>query len=411
MTITADGAGGADNTGTPCSVTGTGGSGARVVTTLPQTTAPTTFTVNVGGTGGKGCNGTATGGAGGFNGGAPGGGISATGFQAEGPGGGGASSVSAGGSLLVVAGGGGAAGGTGQGSTGGNGGNGSNGTTADATAGTAGTATGPGASPGQGGGGGSTSTSTGGTSGAAGSAPPCSATNGGPGGGFSGATVGTGGTGGSIDGGCAATRTGAGGGGGGGYFAGGGGGSGAVNSRGTSAGGGGGGGGSSFATPSGTGTSFALSTIGTANNNGQVIISYTLPPPTLAITKTHTAKFIQGKQATYTITVSNTGPGATDSSAVTVRDTLPPGLTALSITGTGWNCTRTTLTCNRSNLLAAGSSYPPITLKVKISCHAKRHVTNTATVTGGGDTTTHPATDPTTIKRNEHCHHDEHNHR
>ncbi|MFF2327679.1 MULTISPECIES: hypothetical protein [unclassified Streptomyces] len=409
VTITADGAGGADNTGTPCSVTGTGGSGARVVTTLPQTTAPTTFTVNVGGTGGKGCNGTATGGAGGFNGGAPGGGISVTGFQAEGPGGGGASSVSTGGSLLVVAGGGGAAGGTGQGSTGGNGGNG--GTTPDATGGTAGSATGPGASPGQGGGGGSTSTSTGGAPGAAGSAPPCIATNGGAGGGFSGATVGTGGTGGSIDGGCAATRTGAGGGGGGGYFAGGGGGSGAVNNRGTSAGGGGGGGGSSFTTPSGTGTSIALSTIGTANNNGQVIISYTLPPPTLAITKTHTGKFIQGKQATYTITVGNTGPGPTDSSAVTVHDTLPPGLTALSMTGTGWNCTRTTLTCDRSDLLVAGSSYPPITLKVKISCHAKRHVTNTATVTGGGDTTTHTATDPTTIERNEHCHHDEHDHR
>ncbi|MFE2709922.1 hypothetical protein ACFXI6_45550, partial [Streptomyces mirabilis] len=47
VTITADGAGGADNTGTPCSVTGTGGTGARVVTTLPQTAAPTTFTINV----------------------------------------------------------------------------------------------------------------------------------------------------------------------------------------------------------------------------------------------------------------------------------------------------------------------------------------------------------------------------
>ncbi|GAA3016153.1 hypothetical protein GCM10010519_52780 [Streptomyces lactacystinicus] len=44
VTITADGAGGADNTGTSCSVTGTGGTGARVVTTLPQTTAPTTVT-------------------------------------------------------------------------------------------------------------------------------------------------------------------------------------------------------------------------------------------------------------------------------------------------------------------------------------------------------------------------------
>ncbi|MFC5643180.1 Ig-like domain repeat protein [Kitasatospora cinereorecta] len=275
VTITADGAGGADNSGTACSVTGTGGTGARVVTTLPQTTSPMTVTINVGGTGGKGCNGSGTGGTGGFNGGAPGGGIPVLNFRAEGPGGGGASSVSAG-SFLVVAGGGGAAGGTGGSLPGGSGGNG--GTTPDASGGTDGSATGNGAA-GHGGGGGSTSTTTGGAGGAAGSVQSCSATPGGPGGGFAGTTVGTGGTGGSIDGGCAATATGAGGGGGGGYFAGGGGGSGAVNNTGTAASGGGGGGGSSFATPTGTGTSYTASTVGTANHNGQVIISYTVGKP------------------------------------------------------------------------------------------------------------------------------------
>ncbi|MFG2916871.1 Ig-like domain repeat protein [Kitasatospora sp. NPDC048298] len=276
VTITADGAGGADNTGTPCSVTGAGGTGARVVTTLPKTTVPMTFTIDVGGTGGKGCNGNGTGGAGGFNGGAPGGTYPASGFQYEGAGGGGASSVSAGGSLLVVAGGGGAAGGTGASRAGGNGGNGG---TSDATGGTAGSATGPGASPGQGGGGGSTSTTTGGAGGAGGSVSFCGVTNGGSGSGFSGAAVGTGGAGGSIGAGCALTIIGAGGGGGGGYFAGGGGGSGAVNNLGTAASGGGGGGGSSFATPSGTGTGYSASTIGTANNNGRVTITYTVGQP------------------------------------------------------------------------------------------------------------------------------------
>ncbi|MFF2146727.1 hypothetical protein [Kitasatospora sp. NPDC058190] len=399
VTITADGAGGADNTGTPCSVTGTGGTGARVVTTLPQTTAPTTFTVNVGGTGGKGCNGTGTAGAGGFNGGAPGGSFPLTGFQFEGPGGGGASSVSTGGSLLVVAGGGGASGGTGAGSTGGNGGNG--GTTPDATGGTAGSATGPGAAPGQGGGGGSTTTSTGGAGGVSGVVPLCSVTNGAPGTGFAGATVGTGGAGGRFDGGCAATAIAGGGGGGGGYFGGGGGGSGAVNLRGTSAGGGGAGGGSSFATPTGTGTSFALSTIGTANHSGQVIISYTLP--SLTIAKTHTKHFTQGRDGIYTITVGNAvGSAPTDGSTVTVYDTLPPGLRADSISGTGWNCTLDILTCTRSDVLPAGSSYPPITLKVDVSCEARDEVTNRVTALGGGDPTSHTATDPTRIKRHEH---------
>lgn len=308
VTITADGAGGADNTGTSCSVTGTGGKGARVITTLPQSTAATTFTLDVGGTGGKGCNGTGTGGAGGFNGGAPGGAFPATGFRFEGPGGGGASSVSTGASLLVVAGGGGAAGGTGAGATGGNGGNG--GTTPDAAGGTAGVATGPGASPGQGGGGGSTGSMTGGSGGPAGTAPPCATTKGGQGGGFAGATVGTGGAGGSIGGGCALSIMGAGGGGGGGYFAGGGGGSSAVNNQGLAAGGGGGGGGSSFATATGSGTSYALSTIGTANDNGQVTISYTLPATSTSVTSNPNPSLF-GQSVTLTATVTGNAPTGT----------------------------------------------------------------------------------------------------
>ncbi|MGW7449090.1 hypothetical protein ACWGJO_37855, partial [Kitasatospora sp. NPDC054795] len=204
---------------------------------------------------------------------------------------------------------------------------------------------------------------------------------------------------------------GAGGGGGGGYFGGGGGGASAPGSSGFGrAGGGGGGGGSSFATPTGTGTAYADSSIGTANKNGQVIISYTVVTPSLTIAKTHTGKFVQGKRGTCTIEVGNTGPGATDGSTVTVTDTLPPGLTAGRIAGAGWNCTLATLACTRSDVLTAGSSYPPITLKVRVSCDrdTAREVTNRATVTGGGDTAIHTATDPTTIKHERHCHHDEH---
>ncbi|MFF4131965.1 YncE family protein, partial [Streptomyces mirabilis] len=64
-----------------------------------------------------------------------------------------------------------------------------------------------------------------------------------------------------------------------------------------------------------------------------------------------------------------------------------------------------------SDVLPSGSSYPPITLKVEVSCKAPSTVTNTATVTGGGDTTTHTATDPTKIKRHQHDKHcDHHDH-
>ncbi|MER8105173.1 hypothetical protein [Kitasatospora sp. NPDC094016] len=405
VTITADGAGGADNTGTACGFTGAGGTGAHVVTTLPTTSAPTTYTINVGGTGTAGCNGT---GAGGYNGGAPGGTSSnPTGQFRRGSGGGGASSVSTGTALLVVAGGGGADGGAPFAGTvaGGNGGNGG---TPDATAGTTG-ASDSGGSPGSGGQGGSTSTSTVGAGGAP--ATPtggCTPAEGDPGSGFTGTTVGTGGAGGNNTGGnCVAA--GAGGGGGGGYFAGGGGGSATPGSSGLGrAGGGGGGGGSSFATATGTGTAYTASTIGTANKNGQVIISYTVVAPSLTITKTHARHFTQGRDGTYTITVGNAaGAAPTDGTTVTVYDTLPDGLRADSISGPGWNCTLNNLTCTRNDALAAGSSYPPITLKVDVSCSARDQVTNTATAIGGGDTASHTASDPTTIKRHKHDEHDE----
>ncbi|MEU5977641.1 hypothetical protein [Streptomyces sp. NPDC047315] len=46
------------------------------------------------------------------------------------------------------------------------------------------------------------------------------------------------------------------------------------------------------------------------------------------------------------------------------------------------------------------------TFTVDVSCKVREEVTNTATVTGGGDPATHTATDPTTVKHNKHgCHH------
>jgi uncharacterized repeat protein (TIGR01451 family) len=113
---------------------------------------------------------------------------------------------------------------------------------------------------------------------------------------------------------------------------------------GTAAGGGGGGGGSSFATTPSTGTHYAPSTIGTANNNGQVTISYGPPGPSLTIGKSHSGSLVRGQSGSYTLTVGNDGTGATDGTVVTVTDTLPAGLTATSLSGTGWTCTLATLT-------------------------------------------------------------------
>jgi uncharacterized repeat protein (TIGR01451 family) len=119
--------------------------------------------------------------------------------------------------------------------------------------------------------------------------------------------------------------------------------------------------------------------------------------PVLAIAKTHQGNFTQGQNgALYTITVSNTGTAPTNA-AVQVSDTLPTGLVAVSVQGTGWTCTiGPPVGCNRSDPLAAGAIYQAITVTVNVAANAPASVTNTATVSGGGAATA-TANNPTTI--------------
>src|SRR5262249_41017760 len=119
----------------------------------------------------------------------------------------------------------------------------------------------------------------------------------------------------------------------------------------------------------------------------------------LTITKTHVGNFTQGQVgATYTITVTNIGLAST-SGTVNVVDALPVGVVATALAGTGWSCTVATLTCTRSDVLAAGPRYPPITLTVNVNINAPASVTNMATVSGGGELNpaNDTASDPTTI--------------
>jgi uncharacterized protein (TIGR03437 family) len=114
--------------------------------------------------------------------------------------------------------------------------------------------------------------------------------------------------------------------------------------------------------------------------------SVTPPKPDLAISKSHTGNFSPGQTgATYTITVTNAGAAAT-TGPVSVADLLPAGLTGTAIAGTGWNCLLPTFSCARSDALAASASYPPITVTVNVAANAPASLTNTATVSGGGET-------------------------
>jgi uncharacterized repeat protein (TIGR01451 family) len=82
---------------------------------------------------------------------------------------------------------------------------------------------------------------------------------------------------------------------------------------------------------------------------------------------------------------------------VTVTENAPSGLTLVSMAGTGWTCPSPGNTCNRSDALAPGASYPGITVTVNVATNAPSQLENQASVTGGGDPLVHTANDPTNI--------------
>ncbi len=121
--------------------------------------------------------------------------------------------------------------------------------------------------------------------------------------------------------------------------------------------------------------------------------------PNLTVAKAHSGNFTQGDVGdTYMITVSNGGSAAT-SGTVSLVDSLPAGLTATAFSGQGWTTNLDTLTATRSDPLAAGASYPVLTVTVNVAADAAANLTNVATVSGGGELYTgdDTASDPTTV--------------
>jgi hypothetical protein len=115
--------------------------------------------------------------------------------------------------------------------------------------------------------------------------------------------------------------------------------------------------------------------------------------PDLVIDKEAAGPF-EGGTGSYTLTVSNVGLGPTDGSTVTVTDTPGFGVVVTNMSGTGWTCTTATRTCTRSDVLAAGASYPPITVDVTYTTNP---IENSATVSGGGDVDTTDNSDSVTV--------------
>lgn len=138
-----------------------------------------------------------------------------------------------------------------------------------------------------------------------------------------------------------------------------------------------------------------------ANNTSSTDVVVVNLAPDLTLTKSHSGNFVQGQVgATYTITVNNTGSADKVAAAVvTVTDTAPAGLTITAMSGTGWTCT-TLPTCTRSDVLATGASYAPITVTVTVATNASTPQINSASVSTTAieqNTTNNTATDSTVV--------------
>jgi len=125
-----------------------------------------------------------------------------------------------------------------------------------------------------------------------------------------------------------------------------------------------------------------------------------VPAPDLTV-KSQLGGFVRGQSgAKFAVTVTNSGTPSTIGT-VTLIDNLPPGLTVTAASGAGWTCgvIAATVTCSRNDALAPGASYPPVTIAVNVAGNAPGSVTNTATVSGGGEsqTTNNTATDAATV--------------
>ncbi|MCC7052125.1 MAG: DUF11 domain-containing protein, partial [Gemmatimonadaceae bacterium] len=93
-------------------------------------------------------------------------------------------------------------------------------------------------------------------------------------------------------------------------------------------------------------------------NNTASVTRTVLGPPDLAVTKTVDTDTLRlNGSATWTVNVANVG-GAATTGPITVIDSLPAGLTPVSVTGTTFTCTTvgTVVTCSRTAVLAAGAT-------------------------------------------------------
>lgn len=136
--------------------------------------------------------------------------------------------------------------------------------------------------------------------------------------------------------------------------------------------------------------SVSVSGAGAATTSSNVDSVAIEPAAVLAVTKSHSAAFVQGNTAQWQIAVLNTAAAASETfGTVNVSDTLPSGYTlnTYASTGSTWTCTGTTTIICTSTAAIAGGAESDITLTVNVPASSPTSVANTALAWGGGDLT------------------------
>jgi uncharacterized protein (TIGR03437 family) len=116
-------------------------------------------------------------------------------------------------------------------------------------------------------------------------------------------------------------------------------------------------------------------------NNVRVLIASGLQP-ILTVQSVHAGDFGAGQSGSYTVTVSNALFAGSTNGPVTFTASVPAGLTIVSLSGPGWNCSASQ--CTRGDALGGGTSYPPVTVRVAIAATAGPQATPQFSVSGGG---------------------------
>lgn len=121
-----------------------------------------------------------------------------------------------------------------------------------------------------------------------------------------------------------------------------------------------------------------------AYNDVRMVIATGLQP-VLMVQSVHTGDFVAGQSGSYTVTASNALFAGSTGGPVTFTSFVPTGLTIVSLSGSGWNCSANQ--CTRSDALTGGTSYPPVTVAAAIAATAGSQATPQFTVSGGGGIT------------------------